>query len=107
MFEVLITPSAEVDIQRNFHWWYENRSQDQAIRWYQSIHESITTLKKFPERCPTAPEAELLGIPIRQLSFGIGSHPTHRIVFLIRAELVIILRVRHSSQQSLSDSDLG
>ena len=38
---------------------------------------------------------------IRQLNFGLGSKPTHRLVYAIRRDRVVILRVRRLAQQSL------
>lgn len=102
MFSVTVLPSAEQDIERNFAWWRQNRLFDQAARWYASISEAIQTLKNFPERCPTAVESDLHPNGIRVLFFGIGQHPTHRVLFSVIESEVFILRVRHLSQDFIS-----
>jgi hypothetical protein len=61
----------------------------------------------MPLRCPRAFEADSLGQEIRQLDFGLGKHPTHRIVSTVADDVVTILRVRHVAQDALSERDLG
>ncbi len=107
MYQVKITEPAKQDIRSSFEWWRINRSAEQADRWYRGIHKSITSLCKMPERCGQAPEADLLDGNMRQLLFGIGRRPTYRIVFTISDKVITILRVRHSSQDTLGSDDLA
>jgi len=51
-------------------------------------------------------ESDLLAQGIRQLNFGLGCSPTHRIVFAIDGSTVAVLRVRHASQSALSLDEL-
>lgn len=106
MYRIDITPSAEADIEQNFDWWSTNRSAEQANRWYFNIFNAIETLREFPDRCPLAPESEIFERKLRELHFGIGIHPTHRILFTISGDLVSILRVRHAAQDKLSTDDV-
>ena len=103
MPKVAITEPARADIQEVYDWWSDNRSAVQAAEWYESIFEAIATLQDMPERCPHVPEAGLSRVGVRQLLFGIGSRPTHRIVFHfdIDTDVVTILRVRHHGQEDL------
>jgi plasmid stabilization system protein ParE len=107
MARVIITGPAKQDIQADYNWWAENRSVEQARRWYLGIHAAIRSLRKKPDRCPRATESDLLAEGIRQLSFGLGRRPTHRIVFAIDGGTVVVLRVRHISQDALSLDDTG
>lgn len=106
MHHVIITGPAKRDIQAAYDWWDENRSDDQAVRWYVGIHKAIYSLQQTPARCSLAPEGDLLEQGIRQLLFGVGRWPTHRIVFVIDSEDVVVLRVRHCSQDVLAFEDL-
>lgn len=101
MFAIHITDVAEQDIQSAFEWWRDNRSASEAERWYQSIYPAIETLQSMPHRCAFATERELIGVELRQLLYGIGRRPTHRILFSVENETVIILRVLHNAQQHL------
>lgn len=103
MAKVEITEPAKADIQEAYDWWSENRSATQAAEWYERIYEAITTLQSMPERCPHVSDAGLSRSGIRQLLFGIGSRPTHRVVFYFDPEMdtVTILRVRHHGLDEL------
>ena len=60
------------------------------------------TLKSSPKRCPVDPDSDAFGEEVRVLLFG-KRHGKHRILFTIRGDIVRVLTVRHSAQQSLSD----
>lgn len=98
MYSILITDLAERDILEAYLWWRDNRSADEAARWLDGIYPAIETLKLMPERCPRTSEEEVAGVLTRQLLFGIGRRKTHRIVFAIEGNQVVILRVRHVAQ---------
>lgn len=103
MFEVLITDLAQSDIQQAFDWWSENRSRLKAVHWYEQIFVAIGTLREMPDRCPLVPEVNLSKKGVRQLLFGVGTRPSHRIVFTINPDVktITILRIRHHGQSEL------
>ena len=105
-YRVIITKSAERDIRQAVIWWRDNRSADQAERWYEKIHPAIATLAEHPERCPISPETELLPTGLRQLHFGLSRKTTHRIIFTIDGGTVTVLRVRHVAQRDLDFDDV-
>ena len=107
MARVIITGPAKRDINEAYDRWANNRSVEQAKRWYVGIRAAIRSLRKNPGRCAMAVESDLLAHGIRQLNFGLGRRPTHRIVFAVDGATVIILRVRHLSQDALTAGDLG
>lgn len=98
IYEVRITPQAERDIQAICGWWSEHHSEKQAERWYDNIYPSIHSLEKMPRRCPLAPEDDLHNGEVRHFLFGTGRRPTHRIIFAVEGEAVIVLSVRHVAQ---------
>src|SRR5688572_27231577 len=100
MHSVIITGPAKRDIQNAYDWWAENRSAEQAERWYVAIHDAIKSLCHMPERFSAATETDLLAQGVRQLLFGLGRRPTHRVVFTIDHNTVVVLRVRHTSQDA-------
>src|SRR3954469_11604275 len=102
MARVIIAGPAKRDIQAAYDWWAENRSVEQARRWYSGILAAIHTLRNKPERCAAASENDLLAEGIRQLNFGLGQRATHRVVFAIDGSTVVVLRIRHSSQDALT-----
>jgi plasmid stabilization system protein ParE len=106
MQRINITGPAQRDIDAAYDWWSKNRSAEQAVRWYVGIHDAIGSLKQAADRCPWAPERDLLEQGVRQLHFGLGRRPTHRIVFAVDGETVSVLRVRHLAQDALRPDDI-
>jgi plasmid stabilization system protein ParE len=106
MARILVTGPAKRDIQAAHDWWSENRSAEQASRWYVGIYAAMKSLRRNPQRCSVAMEAELLPQGLWQLLYGLGRRPTHRIVFTIDDNNVIVLRVRHVSQDALTADDI-
>ena len=98
-FQVIITPSAKADIFEINTFFLENYS-DLAEKWLWGMSEAITSLSKFPERCPVSPESEAFDVIVRQLLYGKKPH-IYRILFSVQDEKVYILRVRSTRQQSL------
>jgi len=106
-FAVVILPEAEDIIFRTAQWWAKNRSADQARHWFSGLYDAFETLRQNPERCPLAREKSIFPIELRELHYGIGSRSTHRVIFTVRPEQVIILTMRHTSQGNLELEDLG
>ena len=101
MPEVTLSERACRDIDDAHNWWAENRSTEQADRWYRGLVQRVFALEEAPQRCGLAPENSSFPYEIRQLLFGLRSKPTHRVVFTIRSDQIIVLRVRHVAQGPL------
>lgn len=106
-YNVILTDRAEEDIQQAFDWWSENRSREQAARWYEGIYPAIESLGKSPRRFGYAIERELAPTLLRQMPYGIGRNPTHRILYTVDGENVVIIRVRHVAQTTLQPDGLS
>ena len=104
--DVVVMPRAERDLRESTKWWAENRSPVQAGRWWDGILEAMETLSENPQRCPLARENEKHPYELRELPFGLGSRPTHRVLFTIRPEKVVVVAVRHAAQQDFEPADL-
>lgn len=105
-YRVLLSDLAQRDLVRACAWWAQNRSPEQARRWYTGFSAAIRSLAQNAERCPRASESESFPFEIRQLNYGIGRRPTHRAVFTIREDTVVVLRIRHLAQDQLLPNDL-
>lgn len=106
-YDVEISGPAERDIRQTHAWWSENRSREQADTWYVRILDAIAALADRAAGCPHAPESDLVSTGLRQFHFGIRSRPTHRIVFAIEGDRVVVLRIRHLAQRDLTIVDLN
>lgn len=103
MFEVILTKRAVDELEQSHAWWATNRSVEQADRWYDGFIKALLTLEENPERFLLAPEHAKFGLSIRQINYGLGNKPTHRALYLVRVDKVVVLRIRHLSQKNLSD----
>jgi plasmid stabilization system protein ParE len=102
-FQIVMARIAAREIKEHYHW-LGQRSATAAERWRDSLLDAITSLEVYPERFPEAPEAEYHQ-GLRQLLHGKRRH-VHRILFEVRGDTVIILRVRHAAQNLLAPGDL-
>jgi plasmid stabilization system protein ParE len=98
-FGVVVTVSAKADIQEAYLW-IADQSRDAAEQWLEGLIQEIDTLKTAPARCPLAPESDVFDKPIRQLLYG-KRRGVYRILFLIQADEVLVLHVRHAARDVL------
>ena len=103
--KVAIARRARADLKEAVLWWAEHRSSEQALRWYGRALHAIRSLEKNPERHPLADESAMFPFEVRQLTFSLGRKPTHRAVFTIRPDMVLVLRVRLLAQESLKPDE--
>lgn len=100
-----LTDRAQAEWESAFQWWAENRSEAQANKWHNAFADSIKSLRKEPTKFPLSPENGAFPYEIRDLRFGIGRRKTHRAVFTIRPNIVLVIAVRHLAQQNLDPDD--
>ncbi len=103
---VVTTERAAREIEDAATWWAREHSAVQAERWYQGIRAVIAALDTTPQRCQLAAEHNLFGYQIRELHYGLGSKPTHRVVFTIVGGTVLVITVRHAARGPLTSNDL-
>jgi plasmid stabilization system protein ParE len=106
-YTVITTERAAQEIEEAAGWWAENRSVEQAERWYQGIRAAIAGLASFPEARPAAAENDSFPYEIRELHYGLSTKPTHRVIFTIVHRTVLVLTVRHAVRHPLLLEDLA
>ena len=106
-YTVVLTDRAHAELEAAHSWCAEHRSRAQAAQWYNALADAIESLANDPDRCPISRENNQFPYEIRDLYFGIGRRRTHRAVFTIRKDLVLVLAIRHLAQQDLSPDDLA
>lgn len=104
-FEVRFTRRATAAFDEALQW-YEARSLDAAHKWVAAVELALDRLERDPHRYPRAAEDGLLPAPIHQYAFGGGRKLTHRMVYAIRPDAVVVHSIRHLSQDALSLDDL-
>ncbi len=104
-FRVVILPRAKRQLYESALWWADNRSSDQAIRWLAGFEEILSTLQDDPHRFALAPEDDAFSFAVRQLLYGLGQKKTHRAVFEVRNDQVLVHAIRHLAQDDLVPDD--
>ena len=105
IYRVVFTQRASDELAGAAKWWMRHRSHEQAAKWYSGFSDAIASLVDSPERCPLAAENGVVPYEIREMHYGLGARATHRAVFVIRPDMVLILTIRHASQPELTDAD--
>ena len=103
---MLLTAGAARELEQTVRWWAEHRSAAQAERWYTEFLQKLASLGDHPERCPLARENKRFAYELRQLAFGRGRRLTHRALYTIRDDSIVILTVRHAAQDDVSPEQI-
>jgi plasmid stabilization system protein ParE len=99
-YKVELSRRAQRDIvAAHDHIWRD--APGRANRWRQRLLDVVDKLERFPLRHALAPEAQMAGLEIRQMLFG-----SYRILYLVEAETVNILTVRHGARRFLEPGEL-
>ena len=63
-------------------------------------------LRYPPLRYPLARERDQFPYEVRVMNYGVGSRPTHRALYTIRPDAVVVLSIRSAAQQDITPDDL-
>lgn len=105
-YRVVLTDKAEADVEQVLQWFHDQQATSAGNRWFAQLMRKLTTLENHPHRCVLAAESEEVGQEIREALLGQRRYK-HRILFWISSNVVTILRVWHSSRDSLTREDLA
>lgn len=105
-YRVTLLPRAKQQLLDQAIWWSENRSAEQALLWLDGFEAALASLAHDPERCAVAREDNSFEFVVRELHYGVRGKATHRAVFEIRGDEVIVYSVRHLAQRDLLSGDL-
>ena len=86
-------------------WFQQQHATDAGGRWFAQLMARLETLENHPMRCALAPESTELGREIRELLHGRRRYK-YRLLFRIIGNTVEILRVWHSSRDSITREEL-
>ena len=95
-YTIIYSPQAREDIKEAYLWLFE-RTLQHAPAWHDRLLDAIDSLKNMPSRCPLAPEYKKSKEKVHHLIVGDRIH-AYRIIFAIRGEMVVVLRVIHGAR---------
>lgn len=94
-YRVLVTATAAADLHRYFLRAAEAAPQT-AADWLDRFEQALASLADNPQRCPFAPESDVVDAEIRQLIVGRRSG-TFRVLLTIDADEVRFLHIRRGA----------
>ena len=102
-FRVDISQNAKRDLDVILEWVTEREAGTAGARWIQGLHDGIASLCNLPRRCKLAKEDASFPFEVRQLLYGDKSLG-FRILFTIKDDIVMVLRVRRGRRTPLRDN---
>ncbi|WP_213806253.1 type II toxin-antitoxin system RelE/ParE family toxin [Granulicella sp. dw_53] len=97
VFEVVITDAALADAEDYVTFIRTEQEEPSAAeRWWNGLLEAIFSLEQMPERCALIPERSHFSEDLRHLIYF-----SHRIIFSVTSNEVVILRIYHVSRQPI------
>lgn len=97
---------AEKDADLIFDW-LEQRSPAGADHWHTAMGEAISKVAADPSRFPLSAEGVRYKHGIHEALFGTSQGRRYRLLFMIGAAAVRVIRVRGPGQRPLRKSELG
>ncbi len=86
--------------------WYQQNVPHIAADWFNGWIDALEELTQDPDRFPLAHESPLFPFPLRQLLYGVGKRKTHRALFVVRQESVVVLAIRHVAQRDFTPDEM-
>jgi hypothetical protein len=96
----VLQPEAYEGMKSAFEYRVEESSPETAREWAVGLMEAVNSPRHLPTRCRIAPDREVFPYEVRQLLYTMG-RSTYRVLFTITEDVVHILHIRHSAQDSL------
>lgn|SRR5579884_2554816 len=91
-YRVKTTRHAEKDIEE-IYTYIHSANPSAALDFISELERQISSLERFPLRCPTLPEVSELGVSYRHILYG-----EYRTIFRVQESTVYILRVIHGAR---------
>lgn len=106
MFKVELTEKAAADVELVMKWFHDHQATSAGRKWHETLSTALEKLERHPQRCAIAAESQILGEEIRELLIGRRRY-RYRVLFQVRHNSVLILRIWHSSRDFLSAADMS
>ena len=103
--QVQFSQRAKRDV-REIQSWIKGRSSQGAANWLASLERAVIQLTEFAVSSPAAPEADEIGVDLKQRMFKTRRGNSFRLLFIVRGDTVHILAVRGAGQNLVSDDNI-
>ena len=91
---------------RQYLWLVMHRSGGEAWAWEAAVNAAVDRAAEDAERHPLCQDPAVQGRGLRQVAFGPGRRPTHRLVFTVDGDTLTLRTVRGLTRDDLTPRDL-
>ena len=103
--EVFLTKTAKRQMNAAADW-YAEQNPSVADTWFNGLLARVNSLDDNPLQYALARKSEFLPVELRQMLYGSGKRTTHRILFVIREQTIVIYQIRHVAMRDVTADDL-
>lgn len=103
--EVVLTETAQQQMNAAADW-YAEQNPTVAAKWFNGLIARLNFLSDNPEQYAVARESEFLPVELRQMLYGSGKRITHRVLFVIREQRIVVYQIRHVAMPDIAAEDL-
>ena len=103
--EVFLTKTAKQQMNAAADW-YAEQNPSVAATWFNGLLARVNSVDDNPLQYALARESEFLPVELRQMLYGSGKRTTHRILFVIREQTIVIYQIRHVGMRDVTADDL-
>ncbi|MBL8809304.1 MAG: type II toxin-antitoxin system RelE/ParE family toxin [Planctomycetaceae bacterium] len=103
--EVILTETARQQMNAAADW-YAEQNPSVAAKWFNGLISRLNALSENPEQYSVARESEFMSVELRQMLYGSGKRITHRVLFVIREQRIVVYQIRHVSMRDITAEDL-
>ena len=100
--EVFLSVTAEQQMHSTAEW-YALQNPEIAEAWFNGLVAALESVCDNPEQFSFANEAERLGKSFRQMLYGVGQRITHRVLFSVREDRIVVHQIRHVAQDDVGE----
>jgi plasmid stabilization system protein ParE len=102
--QVYLTRKAELQLHSAADW-YAQHNRQVADDWFNGLVATLDALTSNAERFPLARENDDFPFELREMLYGSGRRKTHRILFVIRPDSIVVHQIRHVAQRNITSDD--
>ena len=102
--EVFLTARAEEQLHAAADW-YAEQNADVADNSFKGIVAAIKELGTGAERFGLARENDPMPFELYERRYGLGKRITHRVLFAIRPDKIVIHLIRHVAQRDINEEE--
>ena len=105
-FRVVMTPAARRQEVEQAEWLDRRAGSNFADRWLDAVQDVLDKLRDMPRARPSCLDPAAKGLDLREAYVKVGAKVTHRLIFRIEADAVVVLLVHPTARGDFAAGDV-